>query len=436
MAQRKILQPVDPRGLGLVPPISAASTSELEEIQDSKDLTLPADVQQLLVIKEEVPWSSSLDQQDPEPVHVKEEKQELWTSQKLDEQEETDINRFSLNAVNVKSDDDEEQPQSSQLHRIKAEDGRETEPPAGSSDIQMKTETDGEDCGGPEPTRNLDPNSYLEPNSDQGESDSSQTEVSDDDCWQNSSVCGPEAESGSLINHMQVHSAEKLFGCDDCGKRFSNNTHLKAHMRTHTGEKPFDCELCGKRFNKKTNLKTHVQIHTGKKPFSCSDCGKRFYRNSGLNRHMHIHKGEKTFGCDHCGKRFNLNANLKAHTRIHVGEKPFSCDDCGKRFYRNTCLKRHMIVHTREQLFSCNDCGKKFRRNSCLKRHMMIHTGEKAFGCDECGKRFSRNAVLITHMRVHTGEKPYGCDDCGKRFSHKVRLKSHVSVHTRETCWL
>ena len=82
---------------------------------------LPADVQQVVVIKEEVPWSSSLDQQDPEPLHIKEEEEELWTSQKGDHME-TDYIEFPFTVVTVKSEDDEEKPQSSQLHQIKTED--------------------------------------------------------------------------------------------------------------------------------------------------------------------------------------------------------------------------------------------------------------------------------------------------------------------------
>ncbi|KAM9839128.1 uncharacterized protein ACBR49_017796 [Aulostomus maculatus] len=44
----------------------------------------PADVQQLLESKEEVPpeqqeWSSRVEQEQPEPPHIKEEQEELWT---------------------------------------------------------------------------------------------------------------------------------------------------------------------------------------------------------------------------------------------------------------------------------------------------------------------------------------------------------------------
>ncbi|KAM4525498.1 uncharacterized protein PAE49_001410 [Odontesthes bonariensis] len=170
MPRRRSLQPDDPRGPSLVPPVPAASTSELEHTQDSKDLN----VQQLIVIKEEVPWSSSVDQQDPEPVHIKkeEEEEELWSrreGEQLHGQKESDISRFSVTAVTVKSEEeeeeeeeeDEEKPQSSQLLQIKTEDNRETEPPTSSSAELMKTEAD----WGKEPY----PNSGLLPDTDEQE---------------------------------------------------------------------------------------------------------------------------------------------------------------------------------------------------------------------------------------------------------------------------
>ena len=68
--------------------------------------------------------------------NIKEEPGELWTNQ-----EEDDVTRFTFTAVPVKSeDDDEDKPQSS----------------------QMETEADGEDCGGPEPDRNPDPDRHSE----------------------------------------------------------------------------------------------------------------------------------------------------------------------------------------------------------------------------------------------------------------------------------
>ncbi|XP_075931781.1 uncharacterized protein LOC142931644 [Anarhichas minor] len=109
------------------------------------------------------------EQEDPEPPHIKEEQEDLRTSQEgeqLQGLEEADI-KFSFT---VKSEDAEEKAQSSQLYQ------RQTE--------QMETEADGEDYGGPEPDENSDPDSPLQPAADDETSPSSECETDDSRDWE------------------------------------------------------------------------------------------------------------------------------------------------------------------------------------------------------------------------------------------------------------
>ncbi|CAB1434031.1 unnamed protein product [Pleuronectes platessa] len=113
----------------------------------------PAEVQQLMVNKEEDPseqqqLSPLVDQEDPQPPHIKEEQEEPWTDQdgkQLQGLEEADI-KFTLTPVAVKSEEDEEKLISSKLHPSETKENR-------------------ADCGGPESAINSGPEDKFEDSS-------------------------------------------------------------------------------------------------------------------------------------------------------------------------------------------------------------------------------------------------------------------------------
>ena len=295
--------------------------------------------------KDEVPpeqqeCSSSLDQEEPEPPHIKEEQEELWTNQ-----EEADLTKVTFTPVPVKSDDEEEEKHLSS---------------------QMETEAVEEDCGGPKPGWNSDPDQHLEPDSKYKTEDSSEpeTEVSDVD-WEETRV--PQSDLNSQINNEGTVSVGCSSDKEDCGGQKSK---LVIHTRIHVRERPFSCSECGKRFKVKGNLTRHMVIHTGERPFSCSECGERFKRKGNLTRHMLVHSGERPFSCSECGDRFKEKGTLTQHMAVHTEERPFSCSECGKRFKLKGHLTHHMAIHSGERPFSCSECGKRFLREGNLRHHL------------------------------------------------------------------
>ncbi|CAH0596877.1 unnamed protein product [Chrysodeixis includens] len=80
-------------------------------------------------------------------------------------------------------------------------------------------------------------------------------------------ICGSSLAPGSVANHQNMHTREKLFSCDTCGKQFHATMGLKRHLVTHTGEKPYACSLCGKRFTQSNSMKLHYRTFHLKEPY-------------------------------------------------------------------------------------------------------------------------------------------------------------------------
>ncbi|XP_039878364.1 zinc finger and SCAN domain-containing protein 2-like isoform X7 [Simochromis diagramma] len=132
---------------------------------------------------------------------------------------------------------------------------------------------------------------------------------------------------------------------------------------------------------------------------------------------------------DVCQKSIKSQSQRK---KPNTDVKPYPCDTCGKSFRARSTWKRHLVTHTGERPYPCDTCGKSFSRSSNLYDHMRTHTGERPYPCDTCGKSFSRSSTLYIHMRTHTGEKLFTCETCGKSFSRKSILMYHKKTHTGE----
>ncbi|XP_075901117.1 uncharacterized protein LOC142900614 [Nelusetta ayraudi] len=233
------------------------------------------------------------------------------------------------------------------------------------------------------------------------------------------------SESGSEVqNHRESHVGKNVSKT----LAFSSRGTVSEHKKIHRAKKSHDCQKCGKSFSQKSDLSVHNRIHTGEKPFVCLTCGKRFARKDHCREHEGTHTDERHV-CQECNKSFSMRTSLTRHMKVHTGEESQVCQECNQTFSLKKNLVRHMKIHTGERPYVCQTCAKSFRLKTSLKFHEKTHTGVRPHVCQECNKSYLLKKNLVRHMKTHTGERPYVCQTCGKSFRLQTSLKFHERTH-------
>ena len=185
-------------------------------------------------------------------------------------------------------------------------------------------------------------------------------------------------DQSQLEKHlMESHKVKSIVKCCFCDKSFTNLKCRKYHiLKLHSNESKVTCQICSKAYSSPFNLKVHVRnIHNKiiqKEGYKCEQCGKRFPDETRFKIHTknsHL----KKYNCDKCGDIFDTQKRLKHHIAIEHRLARY------KQYANHDVFNCKMCNTSKTELnFKCELCDEKFQKQSHLFEHIKLHLEESS----------------------------------------------------------
>ena len=155
-----------------------------------------------------------------------------------------------------------------------------------------------------------------------------------------------EAQGGVIPNKP------RQYPCSVCRLLFDSRVQVNHHVNVTHGTR-FKCHFCPSTYISKVGRDDHIKaVHDSNRLFNCDECGKRFAYMSKLQEHMATH-APVALPCELCDKLFKDEHNLKKHvTEIHFPsrtQKYFCPTGCGfnhsvARYVKDHLRKKHKLT--------------------------------------------------------------------------------------------
>ncbi|KAK6292395.1 hypothetical protein J4Q44_G00369790 [Coregonus suidteri] len=458
---------------------------------DSLQLSLAVSEEEVLPDQQhcEQEWSPSLGQENPELPQIKEEQEELRTTQEEEQLQglEADI-KFTPSCM--KSECDQEDPlQSLTLPQTQTVENRERDPkqvdltpfvtvthlkglyipcdpPDNQNNASSHSSAVSSDPVGLDSSPPLDPSPSLNPNPSMEEHCSKPSTTS-----RKPHRCRDCGEMFTLKADLQRHVTlykKRLCECRFCRKSCNSTCKLKAHVRLCHSGKPCTCPVCGKTFKLKGDLSKHMRIHTGvgEKPFSCGDYS--------LQLSLAVSEEEVLPDQQHCEQEWSPSLGQEnpelpqikeeqEELRTSQEEEQLQGLEADIKF-TPSCVKSECDQEdplqplTLPQTQTVENRERDPKQVDLTPYVTVTHLKGLYIPCDPPGNQNNASsqssAVIINpvvldssppldpkpSMEEHcskpstTSRKPHRCRDCGEMFTLKADLQRHVTLYKKRLC--